>query len=127
LCFQVEPHLGFERPCFITDYPASMAALARRKPGFPELAERWELYVDGLELANAYGELTDPVEQRARFLATAALRRAAGREVYPLDEDFLQALETLPPCGGIAVGVDRLLMALVEAKDIAEILNFPNN
>ena len=125
LCFQVEPHLGFDRPCFITDYPASMAALARRKPGFPELAERWELYVDGLELANAYGELTDPVEQRSRFLATAALRRAAGREVYPLDEAFLQSLETLPPCGGIAVGIDRLLMALVEAKDIADVLNFP--
>ncbi|MEN9358541.1 MAG: Elongation factor P--(R)-beta-lysine ligase [Verrucomicrobiota bacterium] len=125
LCFRIEPHLGLSRPCFITDYPASMAALARRKPGFPHLAERWELYVDGLELANAYGELTDPVEQRARFLATAELRRAAGRVVYPLDEDFLASLANLPPCGGIAFGIDRLLMALLGTQEISDVLSFP--
>ena len=71
LCYKVEPHLGLEKPLFLMDYPASMAALSRKKKDNPQLAERWELYIDGLEIANAYSELTDPVEQRQRFVETA--------------------------------------------------------
>ena len=126
LVTQVEPQLGRERPTFLLDYPIELAALARAKPGAPHLAERWELYLDGLELANCYSELTDATEQRRRFAATADLRRRDGREVYPLDEAFLAALESgMPACSGCALGVDRLLMALSAASDIAEILPFP--
>ena len=121
---KVEPRLAKDVPTVLTDYPAEAAALARRKPGNPRVAERWELYIGGLELANAYSELTDPVEQRARFEACAAARRALGKEVYPLDEDFLAALGQLPPCGGIALGVDRLVMLLADAASIEDVLAF---
>ncbi len=117
----VEPGLPQDRPVFLRDYPAAHAALARRQPGNPNLAERWELYLGGLELANAYSELTDPVEQRRRFEATAARRAAAGRAVYPIDEAFLAALAHLPPTAGCALGVDRLLMALLQVSDIADV------
>jgi lysyl-tRNA synthetase class 2 len=109
----------------LTEYPAAAAALARLKPGDPAVAERWELYIGGLEIANAYGELTDPQAQRARFLACAEARRALGREVYPLDESFLGALEAgMPPSGGIALGVDRLVMLLCGAESIEEVRSF---
>ena len=121
---KVEPRLAKDVPTVLTDYPAEAAALARRKPGNPRVAERWELYIGGLELANAYSELTDPAEQRARFEACAAARRALGKEVYPLDEDFLAALGQLPPCGGIALGVDRLVMLLADAASIEDVLAF---
>lgn len=125
LCTQVEPNLGWDRPTVLCDYPAEMAALARRKPTDPTVAERWELYVGGLELANAYSELTDAAEQRQRFLACAELRRREGRPVYPLDEPFLAALEQgLPPCGGIALGIDRLAMVLVDTEEIADVVAF---
>jgi len=123
LCFEVEPHLGKERPLFLIDYPSSMAALSKKKDSNPDLAERWELYIDGLEIANAYSELTDPVEQRKRFKETAALRERQGREVYPMDEEFLAALEQgLPECGGIAVGIDRLCMAFCESDNIEDVV-----
>ncbi len=122
LCFEVEPHLGNEKPLFLIDYPASMAALSRKKKSNPELAERWELYIDGIEIANAYSELTDAVEQRKRFEETAALRKKEGREVYPIDEDFLQSMDEMPECAGIAVGIDRLCMAFCEVIDIENVV-----
>ena len=103
-----------------------MAALSRRKPGDSRLAERFELYVCGLELANAFSELTDPEEQRARFAADQARKKSLYGETYPIDEDFLAALEHgLPDCAGIALGFDRLVMLCTGAADIEEVLWAP--
>jgi lysyl-tRNA synthetase class 2 len=96
---KVEPRLPRDVPFVLTDYPAEAAALARRKPADPRVAERWELYIGGLELANAYSELTDPAEQRARFEACAAPAAQLGKDVYPIDEEFLSALATCHPPG----------------------------
>ena len=105
---KVEPALPRDRPVILIDYPAAAAALSRRKPGHETVAERWELYIDGVEIANAFSELTDAVEQRARFEGWAAERRAAGRTVYPLDEDFLAALKAGMPPAGVPPGfLDR--------------------
>ena len=121
----VEPTLGRERPEFVVDYPVAFASLARRQPENPELAERFELYAAGLELANAFGELTDAAEQRARCEADNRMRAEAGREELPLDEPFLAALESgMPPSAGIAVGVDRVIMLLCDAATIDEVLPF---
>ena len=118
---KVEPALPLDRPCLLTDYPAPAASLARLKPTDPRVAERWEVYMGGLELANAYTELCDPAAQRARFLEAAEERRALGKEIYPLDEAFLAALESgMPPCGGIALGIDRLVMLACGATNIAD-------
>ena len=118
---RVEPHLPQDRPCVLTDYPAPAAALARLKPSAPQVAERWEVYIGGLEIANASRELCDPKAQRKRFEEAAHARRQLGKEAYPLDEPFLEALERgMPPCGGIALGVDRLVMLACDATDIAE-------
>jgi lysyl-tRNA synthetase class 2 len=123
---RVEPHLGRGRPTFLLDYPVELGALARAKPGAPQWAERWELYLAGLELANAFSELTDAAEQRRRFAAAAEYRGRAGREVYPLDEAFLAALDAgLPPTGGCALGFDRLLMILADTTDMADVRLFP--
>ncbi|MDH3982174.1 MAG: hypothetical protein OES84_04655, partial [Kiritimatiellaceae bacterium] len=111
-------------PIVLMDYPVEAAALSRRKLGNPLLAERWELYVDGIELANAYSELTDPVEQRARFEKCAEQRRALGKEVYPIDEAFIQSLEKMPPSAGVALGVDRLLMCIAGADSLDAVLPF---
>jgi len=108
----------------LKDYPVEAAALSRRKPGHPLVAERWELYVEGIELANAYSELTDPAEQRLRFEACAEQRKAMDKEVYPIDESFLQCLEKMPPSGGVALGVDRLLMLIAGAKSLDAVLPF---
>lgn len=121
----VEPHLGVARPTYLVDWPASMAALARLKGDDPRWAERFELYAGGLELANGFSELTDPVEQRARLLEEQALRIRLGRPALPLDEQFLEALGRMPPAGGVAVGFDRLLMLLTGAASIEEALLFP--
>jgi elongation factor P--(R)-beta-lysine ligase len=122
---RVEPGLGRERPTYLTEYPASMASLARLKPGDSSVAERFELYAQGLELANGFSELTDGVEQRRRLLDEQAQRRAAGRPAYPLDEAFLEAVGRLPPSGGVAVGLDRLLMLYLAAERIEDVLLFP--
>jgi len=122
---RIEPHLGHGRPTILKDYPVAMAALARPKEDDAGRAERWELYIGGLELANAYSELTDATEQRRRFEATAELRRREGRDVYPLDVPFLEALEHgMPPSGGIALGVDRLAMVFAGADRIDDVVAF---
>ena len=123
---RIEPHLGIGAPTILYDYPLSMAALSRRSPDDPRLAERFELYVCGLELANAFGELTDAVEQRARFVADQARKQALYGETYPIDEDFLAALEHgLPACAGIALGFDRLVMLATGADHIEDVLWAP--
>lgn len=112
-------------PIVLTDYPAGAAALSRLKPGDPLRAERWELYLGGVEIANAYSELTEPAEQRRRFEECATARAAAGRAVYPSDRAFLAALESgLPPCGGCALGVDRLAMVLAGADTLDSVIAF---
>lgn len=126
LVARVEPALPADRPVLLIDYPAPVAALARRKPGDPLRAERWELYLGGVELANAYSELNDPAEQRVRFEAANDRRRARGVPPYPLDEAFLAALAQMPPAGGIALGVDRLLMVLADAASLDAVLPFRN-
>ena len=119
---RIEPHLGRVHPTFLTHWPAAQAALARRDPADPRVAERFELFVCGIELANAFVELTDPVEQRARFVADRARRHAASGPDWPLDEDFLAALtHGMPPAAGIALGFDRLAMIAAGADRIGQV------
>ena len=120
----VEPGLGFPRPVYLVDWPASMAALARLEPG-GRWAERFELYLGGLELANGFSELNDAAEQRRRLEAEREERRRLGRPAYPVDERFLEAVGRMPDAGGVAVGFDRLLMLLLGAESIEEVLLFP--
>jgi elongation factor P--(R)-beta-lysine ligase len=122
---RVEPHLGIGRPLILYDYPASEAALARRKPSNPRVAERFELYVAGVELANAFGELTDPVEQRRRFEADMAEKERIYGERYPVDADFLAALAKMPPASGCALGLDRLVMLATGAERIDDVIWTP--
>ena len=123
---RIEPVLGRGAPTILYNYPLSMAALSRRNPADPRLAERFEVYVCGLELANAFGELTDAAEQRRRFIADQAKKQALYGETYPIDEDFLAALEHgLPECAGVALGFDRLVMLATGAEDIEDVLWAP--
>jgi lysyl-tRNA synthetase class 2 len=124
---RVDPRLGRDRPTFLIDYPASMAALARLSPQDPSVAERFELYAHGLELANGFSELTDAAEQRRRLEEERAFRVARGRPAYPLDEAFLEAVGRMPPSGGVAIGLDRVLMLLLGAERIDDVLLFPAN
>jgi lysyl-tRNA synthetase class 2 len=122
----IEPHLGQGRLTFICDYPASQAALARIRPGNPPVAERFELYLHGVELANGFHELADAAEQRTRFERHLHARTAAGQTAVPLDEHLLAALAAgLPDCSGVALGLDRLVMLAAGAKSIQEVLPFP--
>lgn len=122
---RVEPAIGGERPCVVTRWPRQMAILARACDDDPLFAERFEIYAGGLELANAFDELTDPVEQRARFLADNDARAALGKERLPLDELFLEELARLPPTSGIAAGFDRVLMLLFGAREITDVVPVP--
>lgn len=122
---KVEPRLGRGHLTLLHDYPVTQAALARVRADDPRTAERVEAYVEGLELANGWTELTDPVEQRRRFEHDRARRAAMGKDPYPLDEAFLAALGRLGTCAGIALGVDRLVMLLADEKDIREVVAFP--
>jgi lysyl-tRNA synthetase class 2 len=127
MSFAVEPNLGTDTPVFINQYPASQASLARisRVDGF-DVAHRFELYINGLELCNGYWELTDADEQRARFEADNRLRKSAGKPEMNIDEALLAALEHgLPDCSGVALGLDRLLMLKVGTRDISDVLTFP--
>jgi elongation factor P--(R)-beta-lysine ligase len=122
----IEPRLGQGRLTFIHDYPASQAALARLRPGDPPVGERFELYLNGLELANGFHELGDADEQRRRFEAENAARRARGVPVMPLDESLLDALAAgLPDCAGVALGFDRLVMLAAGKDAIQEVMAFP--
>ena len=121
LADRIEPRLGLDRPTFLTDYPVSQAALARVSPQDPRVAERFELYACGVEIANAFGELTDPVEQRRRFEAAMAVKRRVYGEAYPIDEDFLAALAIMPEASGAAFGFDRLVMLACGAERIEDV------
>jgi lysyl-tRNA synthetase class 2 len=121
----VGPRLGVERPCFICDYPASQAALARLKPGLPPVAARFELYLNGVELANGFHELVNAGEQRARFDQDLTLRRARGQVQPPVDEHLLAALAAgVPDCAGVALGFDRLVAVALGAPRLADAMAF---
>jgi lysyl-tRNA synthetase class 2 len=120
----IEPNLGMQTPTFLCDYPAERAALARTKPGEPELAERFELYIAGIELANGFSELTDAAEQRRRFAEEEMYRRSHGRGPYPEPTCFLEELASMPPSAGIALGIDRLVMLMLGASCIDEVVAF---
>ena len=121
---EIEPRLGLERPVFLSDYPAEHGSLARLKPGDPSVAERFELYIGGLELCNGFSELNDVTEQRRRFAAEQALMQARGTPDHRLPEKFLAALAHMPPCAGNALGIDRLVMLFTDAADIDEVVAF---
>jgi lysyl-tRNA synthetase class 2 len=122
---RIEPQLGCGRATILCEYPISEAALARPKPGDPRVAERFELYACGVELANAFGELTDPAEQRRRFEADMDEKQRIYGERYPIDADFLAALALMPAASGIALGFDRLAMLCVGARRIEDVLWTP--
>lgn len=122
---EVEPNLPKERPVFLYDYPVFLGALAKRKKKDPNFVERFELYIGGLEIANAFSELNDPEEQKKRFLAEQKLRKRLNKEVFPFDLDFLDALRFLPKAAGIALGVDRLAMLFTNSSSINEVIAFP--
>ncbi len=119
---KVDPHLGLGRPTLLTEYPIPEAALARPKPGKPRVAERFELFACRVELANAFGELTDPDVQRARLEAEMVEKQRVYGERYPLDEDFLRALGKMPQASGAALGFDRLVMLATGADHIEDVL-----
>ncbi|MCC6914527.1 MAG: EF-P lysine aminoacylase GenX [Rhodospirillaceae bacterium] len=122
---RIEPRLGLGAPTILCEYPANLAALARKKPGDGRVAERFELYACGVELANAYSELTDPVEQRARFEADRALHAQLYGTAPPVDDELLKALGQLPPSSGCALGFDRLVMLATGADTITDVLWAP--
>ena len=122
----IEPHLGKEKPIFVYDYPSTQAALAKKSATNPFFAERFELYIAGIELCNAFSELTDSNEQRERLLEEQKLRKKLGKTVFPIDEEFLASLESIHyESAGIALGLDRLFMVLLDKKSIEEVLLFP--
>lgn len=124
----IQPALPVRSLTFVHDFPADQAALAKIKPGTPPLAERFELYLGRIELANGYQELTDPTEQRRRFDAENAQRQKRGDAICEVDHHLLAALESgMPECAGVALGVDRLLMAVCDAGSISEVIAFPHS
>jgi lysyl-tRNA synthetase class 2 len=124
----IEPQLGINKPTFIYDYPAQLAALAKVKDDNPSFSERFELYIGGLEIANGFSELTDANEQRKRFEEALKNRAAKNQARYTMPEKFLQSLESLPSCAGIALGIDRLVIIMAGAEKIDEVVAFtPEN
>lgn len=122
---EVEPQLGRHKPVFLTHYPARMASLARLNARDPRVAERFEAYIDGIELCNGFSELTDPEQQRARFKEVNRERRAIGKTEYPLDKRFISALERgMPDCSGNALGLDRLIMLILGSSGIDDVMAF---
>jgi len=123
----IEPNLGVKKPTIVFEYPARMAALSKKCEHDPKYAERFEVYIAGMELCNAFTELNDPVEQRERLEAEREERQKMGKKDYPVDQSFIRALEFgMPPSGGIALGVDRLVMLLTGVTDIRDVLFFPH-
>lgn len=123
---EVEPLLGRGKPTILFEFPAAVAALSKKKPGDPRFCERFEFYIAGLELGDAYGELTDWKEQEERFNIELAEVKRLGKTAYDYDHDFIEALKTgLPECSGIAVGIDRLVMLLADVANIADTMFFP--
>ena len=122
---RIDPQLGAGRVTILYEYPLPLAALARAKPGSDKVAERFEVYACGVELGNAFGELTDAREQRARFEAAMAEKARIHGERYPIDEDFLAALEHMPDACGIALGFDRLVMLATGADRIDQVIWSP--
>lgn len=124
LALEIEPRLGVSRPVFLCDYPPAFGSLARTKPEDPHTAERFEIYIGGLELANGFSELRDAAEQRRRFEKENETRTRRGRPPYPMPETFLDALSRMPDAAGIALGVDRLVMLFAGASSIDEVVAF---
>jgi lysyl-tRNA synthetase class 2 len=122
---KVIPGFDVDRPTVLLDYPVALASLARLKPGNPHVAERAEVFIGGLELANAYSELTDAAEQRKRFQQEIETLRRAGKSDALMPDKFLEAVANLPECGGIALGIDRLVMLFCDAASIDEVIAFP--
>ena len=123
---EIEPHLGKSTPIFVYDYPSSQAALAKKSQKNPFFAERFELYIGGMELANAYSELIDASEQHSRLIDEQKQRKNLQKTVFDIDEEFLNSLKSLrSPCSGIALGVDRLIMLLTDTAKIEDVLLFP--
>lgn len=121
---EIEPRLGHESPLFLIDYPLEKGAFAKiRSEGSP-VAERFELYIAGLELCNAFTELTDPVEQKKRFIQENAIRKTMGKQAYPMPENFLNALNQMPEAAGAALGVDRLVMLFTDSALIDDVTAF---
>ncbi|MCX5849758.1 MAG: EF-P lysine aminoacylase EpmA [Deltaproteobacteria bacterium] len=124
----IEPKLGVDRPTFIYDYPAKLAALAKLKDDNPAFGERFELYIGGLEIANGFSELADATQQRRRFEEALKNRAAKNWARYEMPEKFLQSLESLAPCAGIALGIDRLVMIMASSEKIDDVVAFtPEN
>ena len=124
MALEIEPHLGMGKPVFLCDYPIEKGALARKKADNPSFAERFELYLAGMELANGFSELTDAEEQRRRFKEEEAARLRMGQAPYPLPEKFLAELAAMPEGAGIALGVDRLVMLLTDKDAIDDVVAF---
>lgn len=124
LALEIEPRLGVSKPVFLFDYPLAFGSLAREKPGKTQTAERFEIYIGGLELANGFSELTDAAEQRRRFEKENETRTRRGRPPYPMPENFLDALSRMPESAGIALGVDRMAMLFTGASSIDEVVAF---
>jgi elongation factor P--(R)-beta-lysine ligase len=122
---RIEPHLGLRRATILDEYPAEMSALARPKASDPRVAERFEIFLCGVELANGFGELTDADEQRRRLLAQMDAKQHIYNERYPVDEDFISALRLMPPTSGVALGLDRLIMLAAGATHIEQVLWAP--
>jgi lysyl-tRNA synthetase class 2 len=121
---EIEPQLGKSKPLFLYDYPCELAALARKKKSDPLVAERFELYIAGLELCNGFSELTDPVEQRTRFRQEMNNRKESRLDTWDMPENFLEALHFMPEAAGIALGIDRLVMLFADTQNIADVVAF---